>query len=95
MISASDIVKLLDQIPVWKSLKALPARLAALEARVAALENTPPQPEHLLRCEICGKPAKVTNVRPHEVFDFAGRKVRTVTCEAGHEIEYDWQPGDD
>ena len=92
MISVSDIVKILDQVPVWKTLKAMPSQIAALEKRVAQLEGTPAKAAHLHTCEQCGAPAKITNIKPHPTFDFAGRKVRTITCEEGHSFEYDWQP---
>jgi hypothetical protein len=56
LISVSDILKLLDQMPVWKTLKALPPRIEALERRVAELEGgrqlpgtSPGQP-----CPACG-----------------------------------------
>lgn len=39
MISVSDVLKLLDGIPIWKSLKALPEKIAALEKRVSELET--------------------------------------------------------
>ncbi len=94
MISVSDILKILDKAPIWKTLTQMPKRIAELEERVAALEGQPKQAQHLHICEICGKPAKVTNVKPHPTFDFAGRKVRTITCEEGHAIDYDWKPSE-
>ncbi|WP_155983488.1 hypothetical protein [Nitratireductor aquibiodomus] len=39
LIAVSDILKILDQIPVWRSLTSLPKRIAELEARVATLES--------------------------------------------------------
>jgi hypothetical protein len=33
------MIKLLEQIPIWKSLVGLPKRIAELEQRVAALET--------------------------------------------------------
>jgi len=41
MISVSDILKLLEKIPVWKDLVALPAKVKRLEDRVAQLESDP------------------------------------------------------
>lgn len=32
MISVSDILKILDQVPIWKTVKELPKRIDALEA---------------------------------------------------------------
>lgn len=39
MGTLTDIATLLDKVPVWRQLKALPAKVAELEARVAALEG--------------------------------------------------------
>lgn len=39
MISVDDVLKILDRIPIWKNLAALPAKVAALEKRVAELET--------------------------------------------------------
>lgn len=39
MLSVSDILKILDQVPVWKVLTKTPGRLDALEKRIAALEE--------------------------------------------------------
>lgn len=93
MVSVSDIVKILDQVPIWRTLKALPGRIDALEKRVNDLESRPKQADHLHTCELCGKPAKVTDVREHPTFGVFGRKQRTITCEDGHAIDYDWEPG--
>jgi C4-type Zn-finger protein len=38
MFSISDLVKLLEQIPVWKKLNAMPAEIEALRRRVEMLE---------------------------------------------------------
>jgi len=95
MLSVSDILKLLDKAPIWRTLRETPARIAALEDRVAALEERGGKPAHILRCEICGEPAKVTAIRDHPIFGEVGKKIRTVTCETGHEVDYDWMPGKD
>lgn len=39
VITVSDILKILDQVPVWKVLTKTPGRLDALEKRIAALEE--------------------------------------------------------
>ncbi|WP_313534519.1 hypothetical protein [Haematobacter sp.] len=94
-ISVSDILKILDQIPIWKTVRDLPARVAALEQRVAALEGRPTKAEHLTICATCGAPAKVIAVKNHPKFAFAGIKMRTVECEAGHRQEFMWDPSKD
>ncbi len=54
--SISDLVKLLEQLPVWKAVKALPERLAELERRVAELEKCAGEaakPAAALQCPLC------------------------------------------
>lgn len=53
--SVSDIIKLLEQIPIWKQLKAIPQELEQLRRRVDALEAklaSPPAPGK--ECPACG-----------------------------------------
>lgn len=38
-VSVSDILKILDKIPLWKSLAGLPKRVADLESRLKTLEE--------------------------------------------------------
>ncbi|EEB70302.1 conserved hypothetical protein [Ruegeria sp. R11] len=92
MVSVSDMLKILEKAPIWKSLKEMPHRIEALEARVAELEAKPSKPEHLETCEMCGKSAKITKVQDHPMFGDFGIKLRTVTCEDGHSIDYKWDP---
>ncbi len=56
MISVSDFLKILDSIPIWKTLKVLPERIAALEARIAQLEakNVLPDKVPAAPCKYCG-----------------------------------------
>ncbi|WP_417794823.1 hypothetical protein, partial [Terasakiella pusilla] len=84
-----------DKAPIWKSLKALPGRIEALEARVAELEGRPAKAEHLHKCAQCGAPAAVTKIANHPIFGDVGVKQRTITCEAGHAFEYEWDPSND
>ncbi|ABF64051.1 hypothetical protein TM1040_1318 [Ruegeria sp. TM1040] len=88
-------MKILDKAPIWKRLKELPGRIEALEARVAELEGQPAQASHLHTCAQCGKPASVTKISDHPEFGFAGVKIRTITCEDGHALNYDWDPSKD
>ena len=68
MLTVSDILKILDQVPVWRTLRGLPDRVAVLETRIAELEaklEKPPakagQP-----CPACGELAmRRTATRPH------------------------------
>lgn len=56
MIGVSDILKILDQVPLWKTLKALPQRIETLETRVAELEKAKSGPvkEPGEPCPSCG-----------------------------------------
>ena len=99
-ISVSDIIKLLEQIPIWKAIRELPKRITELEARVASLEaerRTLPQapkiPEARL-CPLCHAEMKVTREAPHPEFDFAGLKVHHMECTScGNTATRDFQPG--
>lgn len=63
MISVSDILKILDQVPIWKTVKELPKRIDALEAenkelraRLDSLLEAPRKAQGQL-CPACGEPA--------------------------------------
>ena len=55
-LSVSDILKLLEQIPIWKNVRTLPERLAQLEDRVSALEAAAAEPARApgQPCPSCG-----------------------------------------
>lgn len=95
MISLTDIVRLLEQLPIWKQLVAIPKRMDALEARIAALETkaiTPPVP---LKdpCPLCGVGMKVTAVRPDPAFGRAGVKRHDMECPGcGHKEDKQVRP---
>ncbi len=95
MLSVSDILKLLEQIPAWKTVKALPGRVEAVERRLNELEGKPKRADHLHTCETCGKPARVTEIQDHPTLGTFGVKIRRVTCEDGHAIDYMWDPAKD
>ena len=52
MPSVTDILALLDKIPIWKDLKRMPARINELEKRLAALESK--HEPSLKTCPKCG-----------------------------------------
>jgi hypothetical protein len=85
-VSVSDLLKILDQIPVWKSIATLPRRLAALEARIEALESAKsslPPPKVIdpaKACPMCGTEMKVVAESDHPTFHFAGVKIHQMTC---------------
>jgi len=99
MIAVSDVIKLLDQIPIWKALRELPKRVTELEARVKVLEESATQRQiaaapNALACPLCGTIMKVTRESPHHEFAFAGIKVHTVECpNCGHKTDRDFRPG--
>lgn len=63
MISVSDILKLLDQLPIWKTIKSLPQRMDALEKENAELKqrldelSSAPKRATGELCKACGEPA--------------------------------------
>jgi hypothetical protein len=90
-ISVSDILKLLDQIPIWKTVSQLPKRVSALEERIAVLEAklasravVPGQ-----SCAACGEPALRRTKRVPTTGVFAGMGVMDEewTCSACGDVE--------
>lgn len=84
---------LLDRLPLWKRLSAMPDKMQALEQRVAALEaqlsgKTGPA------CPLCSAPGfKRTASRPHPQLDFAGVKLDSYACAAcGHTEDRERDP---
>lgn len=59
MISVSDILKILDQVPVWRTVKELPKRVQALEEELAVLKEQMKSPTETTGepCPFCGKHA--------------------------------------
>jgi len=90
IINASDLLKILDLIPLWKKLKELPAKVEALEAKVADLERRglPPAPAGK-RCPFCGQNNFfVVKSEPDPIFGPLGGKKRTYRCSScGQEEE--------
>jgi|ERR1700731_1203515 hypothetical protein len=92
-VSVSDILKILDKIPIWN----LPRRVSKLEKQVAELldkaakaSSTPNGRE----CPICGATMKVLSELPHSNFGFAGRKIHALECqECGNKTNRDFEPG--
>lgn len=97
MISASDIVKLLEQIPIWKAISTLPKRVAELERQVAELQKASAQSKPQIsgrECPICGSAMKVTKERPHPHFNFAGVKIHDMQCpDCGTAVQRTFEPG--
>lgn len=51
MLSFSDLIAILDKIPIWKTIKVLPEKFQDLEKRVEALEA---KKQTRLTCLQCG-----------------------------------------
>jgi hypothetical protein len=96
-ISVQDVIKLLDEIPIWKAVAGLPKRIAELERKVAALETAagakaaaPTGKE----CPICGATMRVVKETDDPHFDFAGVKVLQMECgECGGQTTRTFEPG--
>ena len=96
-VSVSDMLKLLDQVPLWKSLVALPKRVAALEEKLAALEASGRQPQRAGprpdECPGCRVPLRLVSERRHPQFGPMGVKRHEMVCDAcGTIVERDWSP---
>jgi len=101
MISVSDILKILDNAPVWKTLKALPGQVKALEERVAALEKRLDAPglarggarDVALTCALCQGGMRVVAERADPTFGRFGIKTHHVVCDdCGHETDLRFDP---
>ncbi len=86
--SVSDLIKLLDELPIWRAVAGLPKRLAELERKVTELEGTvkaqPPAstvPEARI-CQLCRQEMKVIEEKPDRVFGTMGVKVHVMECTA-------------
>jgi hypothetical protein len=84
MISVSDILKILDSIPIWKSVKALPDRMKELEGRVERLEKALAAPPRKSgpACPVCDAPMKVTKVEEDPIFGKLGAQRHHYACTA-------------
>jgi hypothetical protein len=99
-VSVSDIIKILDQVPIWKTLRELPKRVADLEEKVKALEAEkaagPPKPTipEARICPLCGGAMKVLRESADPTFGRIGMKVHHMRCEiCGNEAERRWKAG--
>jgi hypothetical protein len=94
-VSVSDILKVLDQIPIWKNVATLPRRLASLEDRIAALETAKPALpaapaiDPAKACPVCGSEMKV--IAEHRIRFFTLPDLKRTTEMSGLRI-YD-NPG--
>lgn len=95
--SYSDILKMLEQLPIGKTLLGLPKRVAELERKVQALETaagakvaTPAGNE----CPICCVTMKVVKETADPNFAFAGVKVHQMVCGGcGEQTTRTFEPG--
>jgi hypothetical protein len=82
MSAIGDIAALLEKIPIWKRLTALPAQFDALQARVVALESEIAKRPSLESCPICNSGnLRVTHVRAHPTLGAVGVQERTMKCD--------------
>lgn len=78
MISVSDILGVLDRIPIWKQIKTLPARVEALEKEVAELKAGSAE-----ACPYCGaRQWFLVDSTTDETFGILGGTRDTYTCKS-------------
>lgn len=96
MLSVSDILKLLDKIPVWQRLSRLPGEVEELRRRVDALEGKGQRIDAANLCPICEVGTlKVKKVTPHPHFGEMGVQIRHLHCNnesCSHAEERDYEP---
>jgi hypothetical protein len=96
-VSVSDVIKLLDEIPIWKAVAGMPKRVAELERKVAALETAASVKGAALtgkECPICGATMKVVKEVVEPGFEAATIKVHQMVCnECGEKTTRHFQPG--
>lgn len=81
MVSISDLASILDKLPIWKTLKELPARVAELEKRVAELESEEKKSGHP-PCAFChSENVQLQSLGPHEIFGDSGIKTALYVCD--------------
>jgi len=83
-----ELNTLLERIPVWRQLVALPDRVATLEARLTAVEAQLAGKTGAL-CPMCNAPGwKRAATKPHPVFGDTGLMIDSYACSAcGHAEE--------
>ena len=87
MISVSDVLKLLEKIPVLGTLSKLPERVKLLEQKVASLEAAGPVPGRR-PCPACGQ--HMTYESGGVVQEENGKAFRTYKCESCGKRERGW-----
>jgi hypothetical protein len=96
-ISVSDVIKLLDEVPIWKAVVGLPKRIAELERKVTALETAASAKAAAptgKECPICGATMKVVRETSHHEFGTFGVMVHQMVCgECGQQTTRNFEPG--
>jgi predicted RNA-binding Zn-ribbon protein involved in translation (DUF1610 family) len=77
-----DVLSILDRIPIWKRIKALPDKIDEFEKRLAALEEKPKLPI----CEACGegymrRQADAPLTGHFAAFNDAGHGIKVYRCD--------------
>ncbi len=82
MINVSDLLKILEKIPLWKQLKELPAKIEDFERRLSALEKNLETDDSVKKCPKCGsKYFVLTDTKPNLHLGIVGVQDRQYTCE--------------
>ena len=92
MLTVTELLKILDKVPLIKDLKPLPSKVEELERRIAALETRLANTARSAFCEHCGSGnvERIGSV-PHPTFGRAlGKKLPKFRChDCGEETIMD------
>ncbi|MGS1060560.1 hypothetical protein [Burkholderia glumae] len=85
-ISSGDLLKLLEQLPVWKQMVGMSKEIEALRKRVELLEQSQQQIPKADQCPKCnGLAFKLDRTIPHPTFGMMGKQLRVYVCgTCGH-----------
>jgi hypothetical protein len=96
-LSVSDVIKLLDEVPIWKAVAGLPKRITELERKVQDLETTASAKAAAPTgkdCPVCGATMRVVKETKAPRGGVFGVKVHQMVCdECGGQTRRTFEPG--
>ena len=99
--TVESLLKLLDQIPMWRALSSLPRRLTDLETRMALLEQQTERPSKRATptpaarsCPMCESTMRVIAEDAHPLLGNMGMKIHSMECPScGEKVQRNFEPG--